>query len=191
MKKFCQKYKRIKLSCVMSFDIHTPDGFRSSGADAGICVPYEIQQDGDFDVIPFIRRPLKFLFNAKHPLAKFAEVDPSSLSEEEPIFMLTVSHLRRPAGRVGMDFWRIGIDPERLVQVESFDAIVFMVAIGLGVGLLPCYDFDDSTGTVKSAAVKGAAPYGDLAIVYAKANCNPALQLFLQMFKEEYTPIKL
>jgi DNA-binding transcriptional LysR family regulator len=189
-RKFHERYCNVKIENTMSPFIHLPDGFRASGVDIGVCVPYEFLRDDDFVVIPFLRRPLRFVLRTDHPLAKLNAIDPRSIADET-LYVLTVSHLRRTTGLLNMEWQMIGIDPKRLVEVNSFDSILFFVTIGLGLGLVPCYQFDDETGRFKFVDFKGEAPYADLALVYSKSNQNPAVKLFLEIFLKRHKPIRL
>jgi DNA-binding transcriptional LysR family regulator len=189
-RKFHGRYPNVKIENLTSSNIHLPDALRASGVDIGVCTPYEFLRDDDFVVIPFLRRPLRFILPSDHPLAKWDKIDPRALPNE-PLLVLTVSHLRRTADIVNLEWQMSGIDPERLVEVNDFDTILFFVTVGLGIGLLPCYDFDDKNGRFKFADFKNGAPYADLALVYAKSNQNPALKLFWEMFLKKNKPIRL
>jgi DNA-binding transcriptional LysR family regulator len=189
-RKFHERYRNVKIENAMSHAIHLPDGFRASGVDVGVCVPYEFMRDDDFAVIPFLRRPLRFVLGTDHPLAKLNAIDPRSIANET-LYVLAVSHLRRTTGLLNLEWQMSGIDPKRLVEVDNFDTILFLVTVGLGLGLVPCYQFDDKTGRFKFADFKGEAPYADLALVYSKSNQNPALKLFLEIFLKKHKPIRL
>jgi DNA-binding transcriptional LysR family regulator len=123
-------------------------------------------------------------------LANLSAIDPRSIVNET-LYILTVSHLRRTTGLLNKEWQMSGIDPKRLVEVNNFDTILFFVTIGLGLGLVPCYQFNDNTGRFKFVDFKGEAPYADLALVYSKSNQNPALKLFLEIFLKKHKPIKL
>jgi DNA-binding transcriptional LysR family regulator len=189
-REFLRDYPNVKFDSCLSSDIHTPEGFLSSAIDAGICVPYEFLKDDDFEIVPFIRRPLRFVLQCDHPLAKLDKINPRKLPDE-PLFVMAVSHLRHTAGLVHIAWQNCGINPDRLVEVKDFDNILFLVSIGCGIGLLPCYRFNDPSIKLKSVDFSSDAPYADLALVYSKLNTNPALQLFAQMFKKKNKPIPL
>jgi len=77
IKEFHKKYPNILVEAVTDKAINEPDGFRVLQLDVAVCLPYELQVDPDIDVIPLIRRPLRFVVSVDHPLAKKKKISPS------------------------------------------------------------------------------------------------------------------
>jgi DNA-binding transcriptional LysR family regulator len=165
-------------------NVNLPEGFRELNVDVSICVPYELQVDPDIKLIPVVRRPLRFIINANHPLAGKDKINPRSFGNEK-FFILAVTNLQRTADRIKAEWAMSGIDPSRLVEKNSYDDILFLVSSALGVGILPYHLADVQSPYYNVADFESGAPYADLSLAYMPSNQNPALKLFLDLFESK------
>lgn len=183
LKAFHRKYPNILVETVTESDVNDPGGFRDLELDVAVCLPYELQVDPDIDVIPLVRRPLRFVVSTDHPLADKQKLSPKDLAGEK-LFVLQVNRFRHTSDRVHEEWLMSGIDTSQLVEVEDFDDILILASAGLGVGVLPYYLPDTRNSRFVVLDLDGMAPYADLALVYLRNSQNPALKLFLEVVKE-------
>jgi LysR family transcriptional activator of glutamate synthase operon len=183
LKAFHKKYPNILVETVTDTEINEPDGFRNLELDAAVCLPYELQVDPDIDVIPLVRRPLRFVVSADHPLADKQKLSPNDLAGEK-LFVLQVNRFRHTSDRVNEEWLMSGIDTSQLVEVEDFDDILILASSGLGVGVLPYYLPDTRNSRFVVLDLDGMAPYADLALAYLRDSQNPALKLFLEVVQD-------
>lgn len=183
IKAFHRKYPNILVETVTETEVNEPDGFRDLELDVAVCLPYELQADPDIDVIPLVRRPLRFVVSADHPLADKQKLNPKDLAGEK-IFVLQLTRFRNTSDRVSQEWLMSGIDTSQLIEVDDFDDILILASSGLGVGALPYYLTDTSNSRFVVLDLDGMAPYADLALAYLRDSQNPALQLFLEVVQE-------
>jgi DNA-binding transcriptional LysR family regulator len=184
IQEFHRDYPNVLIESVMDINVNLPEGFRKLNVDVSLGVPYELQIDPDINLIPLVRRPLRFVLNVNHPLAGVDKINPRSFGNEK-FFILTVTHLQRTADRIKTEWAMSGIDPSRLVEINGYDDILFLVSCGLGVGILP-YHLPSSRSLYYNVAdFEKGAPYADLSLAYMPSNPNPALKLFLDLFKKK------
>jgi DNA-binding transcriptional LysR family regulator len=103
IKAFHRKYPNILVETVTETEVNEPDGFRDLELDVAVCLPYELQADPDIDVIPLVRRPLRFVVSADHPLADKQKLNPKDLAGEK-IFVLQLTRFRNTSDRVSQEW---------------------------------------------------------------------------------------
>lgn len=181
IREFHQKYPNVQIESIMDMNVNLPEGFRKLNIDISICVPYELQADPDIRLIPVVRRPLRFIINTDHPLAGSDKINPQRFGHEK-FFVLAVHQLQHTADRIKAEWAMSGIDPSRLVEIKSYDDILFLVNSGLGIGILPYHMADSNSPYYNVVDFESGAPYADLSLAYMPGNQNPALKLFLDLF---------
>jgi DNA-binding transcriptional LysR family regulator len=183
LKAFHKKYPDILVETVTETEVNEPDGFRELELDVAVCLPYELQTDPDIEVIPLVRRPLRFVVNAEHPLAGKQKLSPNDLQGEK-LFVLQLTRFRNTSERVRQEWLMSGIDTSQLVEISDFDDILILASSGIGVGVLPYYLPDIRNSRFVVLDLEGTAPYADLALAYRRDSQNPSLRLFLEVFRE-------
>lgn len=129
-----------------------------------ICVPSD--NNGVYEMLPFVKDPLKIIMHANHPLAKQTEVHYSDLTNEKFVLYSSDFGLH---DTIMERCWQAGFNPHVIFKTSQRELMTQIIAAGLGVAFLPsrvCHGLDAQM-TV-SLPVADPELYLQLAIAWKK-----------------------
>jgi len=192
---FRGKYPETNLNVQVVEPKHMYDKLKKRESDIAICWPAYFSDIAELEILPFRQYPIRVCVAANHPLAKFTKVSPEQLRRERAVILESRSNPY--AYRNMRNNWvEVGFEPNSIVKVHRLDEILLMIGLDLGIGLLPTYVYEYFRGSLLNEEQyirfieiekDGLPPMMELAIIYWKDNCNPALANLLMSLNPENT----
>ncbi len=137
---FTKLYPQVSLSLIEVGSKKIEDGIEDGSLDIGV-VALPVNEN-NFEMFPFVKEPLMLIVHPEHELAGKSNVELSELKNESFILLREDFTLH---GRIINRCIQSGFDPKIICESSQWDFISEMVAINLGVAILPrtiCTELD-------------------------------------------------
>jgi DNA-binding transcriptional LysR family regulator len=161
---FTNIYPQISLSLIEVGSKKVEDGIEDGSLDIGmVALPVN---ENTFEMFPFVKEPLMLIVHPDHELAQQENVDLSQLKNENFILFREDFTLH---DRIINRCIQSGFDPKVICESSQWDFISEMVAIKLGIALLPrtiCEDLDATR--IKSVSLAEPMIPWHLGIIWKK-----------------------
>jgi DNA-binding transcriptional LysR family regulator len=137
---FTKLYPQISLSLIEVGSKKVEDGIEDGTLDIGmVALPVN---ENTFEMFPFVKEPLMLIVHPDHELAQQSNIELSQLKNESFILFREDFSLHN---RIVNRCIQSGFDPKIICESSQWDFISEMVAINLGIALLPrtiCNELD-------------------------------------------------
>ena len=120
----------------------------------------------------------------EHPLSGEAEISLSEVSEEKYIFMDKKLSPHGYYAKMRM-CENNGFDPKIICYVKNIDTILWLIESGIGISILPYCARHISFPSVKFVKVKNESSIFIMSVAWMPFNDNPAVQLILNLIRQE------
>lgn len=122
-------------------------------------------------------------FHCDHPLARKRKI-PLSAFNNEPFFLYSPNEARQFYDRITDLFVFSNVTPDFKYQLAQTHTILGLVNAGLGCAIVPASSRTLGLPNVTYMAIEGVNIQAHNFLVYAKANPNPVLPVFLKALSE-------
>lgn len=138
---FHQRYPEITIQLFEDGAKKVEQGVASGALDVGVAVLPTVEEE--LSCFPFVEEKLNLVVHPTHPLAERASADLAELSQDGFVLFREDFTLH---DRIISECARAGFQPHVIYESSQWDLISEMVAVGLGITLLPetiCREIDD------------------------------------------------
>jgi LysR family hydrogen peroxide-inducible transcriptional activator len=135
-------------------------------------------------VVPLLRHPLACLVASDHPLAERKLVRPQDLEGHPMVQLERGSTTRR---RIDAYLTHYGVSPLTVIELSSFEIIKKLVAIGLGIAIIPEGAARNAGDAIHVLRFAKGPPHIELGAVYRRDRSLPhPARAFLKMAEDHF-----
>lgn len=138
---FHQRYPEITIQLFEDGAKKVEQGVASGALDVGVAVLPTVEEELSY--FPFVEEKLNLVVHPTHPLAEQASADLAELAQDGFVLFREDFTLH---DRIISECAKAGFQPHVIYESSQWDLISEMVAVGLGITLLPetiCREIDD------------------------------------------------
>ncbi len=151
--------------------------------DVSVVFPYNVEDDDEICVETFCSYDICAVVGQDHPFSGKGEISLTEL-QNDPVIISTGTKLPMVHKRMHRDWLNNHFSPDKVIEADSADAMLFLVEAGFGSALMPSCVRQVQNEKLKVLDLKGAPFKIDMAVAYIRESENPALELFLTALKE-------
>ncbi|MFB9329458.1 LysR family transcriptional regulator [Paenibacillus aurantiacus] len=165
--KFHARYPTIELSVQAARTSDIVDLLIRNELDLGIIMRAGMAEDMEaFETIPLYREELVFVVPLGHPLTD-RQALPLEALQDTPAILFPASYVLRQL--LVEACVKLGFEPRPVLETTSTEAVLRLVATGLGISMVPASAIRSSDGAaIRAIPVEGAALTTEIALIYRK-----------------------
>lgn len=165
--KFHARYPTIELSVQGARTGEIVDLLIRNELDLGIIMRAGTAEDMEaFETIPLYREELVFVVPQDHPLTECRAL-PLEALQDAPVILFPDSYVLRQV--LDEACGKLGFEPRPVLETTTTEAVLRLVATGLGISMVPASALRASdNAAVRAIPVEGAAIATEMALIYRK-----------------------
>jgi DNA-binding transcriptional LysR family regulator len=177
--RFHADYPRIEILLNKNDQSKTAEELRAGFNDVSVVFPYDVADDEDVCVQTIDTYKICAVVNTSHALSKRDSIRIGEL-EKEPVIIHRASRSPGLHKRVNSDWAQHNFHPEKVIEANSADAMLFLVEAGFGNALMPSYVKQLQNDRLAVIDLEGASVSIAMAVAYMRNTNNPSVKLFLK-----------
>jgi DNA-binding transcriptional LysR family regulator len=179
IREYRERYPGVLLSPQTTVSALMVAGLQSGEIDVAFVRPPIINGEG-LTVIPLIEEPMLIVLPATHPLASRAAVPLAALAQEKWILLPRVMSPGAYDAIIA-SFQREGFSPNVEQEAPQIPSIVYMVAAGFGVSIVPQSITQIRAEGVRYLPIEGEGPRAPISLAYRRNDHSPAVRNFVEL----------
>ena len=186
--KFHEDYPRIEILLNKNDQAETAEDLRVGFNDVSVMFPYDVVDNEELCVKTIDSYKICAVIHTSHELSKRKSIRIGEL-EKDPVIIHRASRSPRLHKRVHTDWVQHNFHPEKIIEADSADAMLFLVEAGFGNALMPSYVKQLQNDKIVVIDLEGTSVSIDMAVAYMRNTNNPAVKLFLDALSAYTNPL--
>jgi DNA-binding transcriptional LysR family regulator len=174
-----ERYPGVLLSPQQSNSALLIAGLRSHAIDVAFIRPPIIDAEG-LTVLPLIEEPMLIVLPAAHLLASRAAIPLAALAPEKWI-LLPRAMSPGPYDQIIASCQRAGFSPNVQQEAPEITSIVYLVAAGFGVSIVPQSTNQIRAEGVRYLPIEGEGPRAPISLAYRRNDHSPPVRNFVEL----------